>query len=177
MEPKPVRQGVPLWQVKEEPVYSIFWAGFQSGIINICQLIVVNTIIFPLRGAGLSLFFLILPLQLGLAVCLLFYKRRNHMFIAESGLYVVKRGYAISIPWEKIRGAEIVRDFPDYIRVDLAEGLTDEATNTPIVFPKDKGFRFPYSRKAGDCFLQYVPVTGDEKWEKRRRKRAGQMES
>ncbi len=177
MEQKPVRQGVPLWQVKEEPVYSTFWAGFISAIINICQLIAVNIVIFTLGGAGLSLFYPILLLQLGLAVCLLFYKRRNHMFLAESGLYIVKRGYAIYIPWEKVKAAEIVRDLPDHIRVDLAEGLMDEATDTPIVFPKDKGFRFPFSRKAGECFLQHVHVTGDERWKKRRRKRAGRMET
>lgn len=106
----------------------------------------------------------------GLAAALLI-KWRLSDFAAEDGIYLVRNFRAVRIPWEKVRGAKFERVTRPMasIRVDFLDSLTDAqraALGTDIL-------RFPYRRRAGECFLRHVPVQKTAGWEAGRRMRAG----
>ncbi len=177
MDDKPVRQGIPMREVKAKKEFSTLTGHYMMlGSLVLMYLAYVLWLamgdnLLPGDVNGIATLY-----NIQAAFC------NKHMVAppVEKHIHDVrhtKPGGRMKVNRDEVKAAEIVRDLPDYIRVDLAEGLMDEATDTPIVFPKDKGFRFPFSRKAGECFLQHVHVTGDERWKKRRRKRAGRMET
>lgn len=164
------QQGVPRWQIYEEPVFSTCKPVWKM----------LNTVlVYPIAG---YLLYCVLkgkkpdPFDgqiLIAAVCMAFYftyRRRNHKSMMESGLYFVRRCYAVFIPWEKVKSAYV--DIDSHIQLELDREITDQVTDTPIVFDnlREAG-RFPMNDDAIRCLMRHVPVTGSETWEKEDKKR------
>lgn len=90
-------------------------------------------------------------------------KIRSYSLLTEDGVYIVRHGFAVLIPWRKIERVEYVYTrairSSSYYRIHYKPDLKDDITGTPIVLDRKRDYTFPVSKKAGEAFLDYSKVT------------------
>ena len=166
MREKPRPQGVRLDKIKAVRLASTLRQDTMVMSVFVAFAICVN-IIFVLLGSGREPLDFVIGLALYASIYLLAYRRRNFRFMTEDGLYLTRRGYAVHIPFYKVGSARIhITRFDSYIEVQLQGSLVDEVTGTPVKMADPRCFYLPYTKQAEKWFLQHVPVTGNEKWQR-----------
>lgn len=151
-------QGVPLHRVKVHREYSTYhqhlWGlGF---FVSLCVLYAVMMYIDTGYAIPHPVYTLVV---LGYMLYVLIYKRRYHLFLAEDGLYVVRGGRAVRIPWEKIVKVRHEMSFrTNQFELVFVPDLVDEATGTPFTWQDQNELRIQYNQRADRCLRRHVPV-------------------
>ena len=153
METKPAARTMPMGQIKVKPIYStlrdhliLFPVFCVMTAASYFGSYAVNGPHFPEDSILLA----------GYLLYILFYKRRNYRFLAEDGVYFVRNGQAIHIPWELIQSAKVVhKSVFSYIQVEVDAGVSS------FVLPnQEKDYRFRQDTAVAACFRRHVFVTG-----------------
>ena len=162
-----IRQGVPIKTVREKIIRDnrrpyAFCTGFLT-------LLFVLFFVVNINGQGrLDLFVFLLFLGwAGYGIWFFTQRFTHYSFVAEDGFYIVDRGYAVHIPWEKIQYAEVIMSgynsryahSSHMMRIYFQPDIVDEVTGTPVQIEEDRDDRFLYSSEILECFKRHVPVT------------------
>ncbi len=142
---------VPLKDLRARPVYSTLMASVNS--LAVWTGVMYMALVY--NGFVIAGVYLMYPAAVLTAACLAYvflYKRRNYKFVAEDGLYFVRRGHAVHIPWEMVKGVSMVNGgMYDRVQVELKH------VSYGIAPPADeKDCRFRYDLKAIECMKRHV---------------------
>lgn len=150
------QQGVRVETVREKRL-----CDSRRGELPVLCLVLLLAILINIKGV---LFLGILMLD-GLIITYLLWflikGRRNYILLARDGVYLVRNGWAVCIPWQMIEKVENVlyrrRQYSKmYFRIHYKPDLMDKITGTPIVLDGEHDYHFPYSGKALIVFSKYT---------------------
>lgn len=163
---KRVRQGVRVETAQGKCLcdgrgYDFMWISLLLAFI---VLMLVMLLIVPANSQRLiGLVYLIGIFWVAYVLWFLLKKLRSYSFLAKDGLYIVRHGWAVRIPWKKIENVEAVnlvgpRSSYSFYRFRFKPDLTDEITGTPIQLNKKRDYHFPAGRKAIRILIEHAKM-------------------
>lgn len=163
MEQKRTRQGVKVKTVTEKRLCDSRSSDFTFFCFLLPLMILMN---IPINGNQLSPgIFLVDCFLIAYMLWFLLWGRLNYMFLAKDGLYIVRHGWAVHIPWRKIKNVEIIYYLQGMhsssgriLYIHYIPELTDEVTGTPVILHKKRDYSFPFTNKALKVFCKYTKI-------------------
>lgn len=163
MEQKRTRQGVKVKTVTEKHLCDSRSEDFLLLCIVLPLMILMS---IPTNEKQLSPgIFLFDCFYISCVLWFLFWGRLNYSFLARDGLYIVRHGWAVRIPWRKIKNVKFVHymqgrygSIGRILYIYYMPELTDEVTGTPIILHKKRDYSFPFTKKALKVFCKYTKV-------------------
>lgn len=150
-------QGVKVSTVRGKCVYD----NRREHIPFIAGMFLVLLLVQGLSIGGPPYRFLV-PDGMWIAYVLWFVARKlfHYTFLAQDGVYIVKFGYAVRIPWDMVESAEVVvSGRPRRIFIHFRPWPVDEKTGTLIVIQPQRDEIFPCDRKTLEIFKRHTNVT------------------
>jgi hypothetical protein len=163
MEQKHARQGVNVKTVTEKHLCDSRSSDFLLLCFMLPLMILMN---ISTSGKQLSPgIFLFDCFFIACVLWYLFWGRLNYSFLAKDGLYIVRHGWAVHIPWRKIQFVEFIcylqglhNNISSVLYIHYLPDLTDEVTGTPIILQKKRDYSFPFTKKALKVFCKYTKI-------------------